>query len=88
MATASDAERLRSATARDEVTGPLILSICPILTYVSRGAGIDDTGNYQLTGPDGGEIAMVERRLEEDGLLLDTPFLRRLRAEGALMGRR
>jgi len=33
-------------------------------------------------------IAMVERRLEEGGLLLDTPFLRRLRAEGALMGRR
>ena len=31
---------------------------------------------------------MVERRLEEDELLLDTPFLRRLRAEGALMGRR
>ena len=88
MATASDSERLRSATARDEVTGPLILSICPILTYVSRGAGIDDTGNYQLTGPDGGEIAMVEGRLEQDRLLLETPFLRRLRAEGALMGRR
>ena len=33
-------------------------------------------------------IAMVERRLEEDGLLLDMPFLRRLRAEGAIMGRR
>jgi len=33
-------------------------------------------------------VAMIERRLEEDGLLLDTPFLRRLRAEGALMGRR
>jgi hypothetical protein len=31
---------------------------------------------------------MVERRLEEDELLLDTPFLRRLREEGALMGRR
>lgn len=31
---------------------------------------------------------MVERLLEEDGLLLDTPFLRRLRAEGALMARR
>jgi hypothetical protein len=33
-------------------------------------------------------IAMVERLLEEDGLLLDTPFLRRMRAEGALMARR
>jgi hypothetical protein len=55
---------------------------------VGHGAGIDDTENYQLTGPDGGEIAMVEGRLEQDGLLLDTPFLRRLRAEGALMGRR
>lgn len=33
-------------------------------------------------------IAMVERLLEDDGLLLDTPFLRRLRAEGALMARR
>ena len=130
---------------------------------MGRGAGIDDTGNYQLTGPDGAVtlswhyqvvrlwamqaeelvavgrpallalvgqthierpdvllpqvvthmrnvsnaemrgrlltalvalisqeemIAMVERRLEEGGLLLDTPFLRRLRAEGALMGRR
>jgi hypothetical protein len=31
---------------------------------------------------------MVERRLEEDGLLLDTPYLRRMRAEGALMARR
>ena len=47
---------------------------------------IGDTGNYQLTGPDSGEIAMVERRIEEDRLLLDTPFLRPLRAEGALMG--
>jgi hypothetical protein len=33
-------------------------------------------------------IAMVERLLEEDGLLLDTPYLRRMRAEGALMARR
>jgi hypothetical protein len=33
-------------------------------------------------------IAMVERLLEEGGLLLDTPFLRRMRAEGALMARR
>jgi hypothetical protein len=33
-------------------------------------------------------IAMVERLLEDDGLLLDTPFLRRLRAEGALIARR
>ena len=33
-------------------------------------------------------IAMVERLLEEDGLLLDTPFLRRMRAEGALIARR
>ena len=31
---------------------------------------------------------MVERLLEEDGLLLDTPYLRRMRAEGALMARR
>ena len=33
-------------------------------------------------------ITMVERLLEEDGLLLDTPYLRRMRAEGALMARR
>ena len=33
-------------------------------------------------------VAMIERRLEEDGLLLDTPYLRRMRAEGALMARR
>ena len=33
-------------------------------------------------------IAMVGRLLEEDGLLLDTPYLRRMRAEGALMARR
>ena len=33
-------------------------------------------------------IAMVERLLEEDRLLLDTPYLRRMRAEGALMARR
>ena len=31
---------------------------------------------------------MTERLLEDDGLLLDTPFLRRLRAEGALSARR
>jgi hypothetical protein len=33
-------------------------------------------------------MAMVERLLEDDGLRLDTPYLRRMRAEGALMARR
>jgi hypothetical protein len=139
------------------------LDVWSAVLYVGRGAGIDDTGNYQLTGPDGAVtlswhyqvvrlwtmpaeelvavgrpallaligqthieapevllpqvvthmrsvsniemrgrlltalvalisqeemIAMVERLLEEDGLLLDTPYLRRMRAEGALMARR
>jgi predicted transposase YdaD len=139
------------------------LDVWSAVLYVGRGAGIDDTGNYQLTGPDGvvtlswhyqvvrlwamqaeelvavgrpallalvGQthieapevllpqvvaqmrnvsdvemrgrlltalvalipqeeiIAMVERLLEEDRLLLDTPYLRRMRAEGALMARR
>ena len=139
------------------------LDVWSAVLYVGRGAGLDDTGNYQLTGPDGvvtlswhyqvvrlwamqaeelvavgrpallalvGQthieapevllprvvtrirnvsdaeirgrlltalvalipqeeiIAMVERLLEEDRLLLDTPFLRRMRAEGALMARR
>jgi hypothetical protein len=31
---------------------------------------------------------MVERLVKREELLLDTPFLRRLRAEGALMARR
>ena len=31
---------------------------------------------------------MTERLLEDDGLLLDTPFLRRIRAEGVLSARR
>jgi hypothetical protein len=139
------------------------LDVWSVVLYVGRGAGIDDTGSYQLTGPDGAVtlswhyqvvrlwamqaeelvtvgrpallalggqthierpdillpqivtyirnvsdvemrgrlltalvalisqeemIAMVERLLEEDRLLLDTPFLRRMRAEGALMARR
>jgi hypothetical protein len=139
------------------------LDVWSAVLYVGRNAGIDDTGNYQLTGPDGAVtlswhyqvvrlsamqaeelvavgrpallslvgqthieapevllpqvvaqmrnvsdvemrgrlltalvalisqeemIAMVERLLEEDRLLLDTPFLRRMRAEGALMARR
>jgi hypothetical protein len=139
------------------------LDVWSAVLYVGRGAGIDDTGRYQLTGPGGAVtlswhyqvvrlwamqaeelvatgrpallalvgqthieapevllpqvvthmrsvsdadmrgrlltalvalisqeemIAMVERLLEEDGLLLDTPFLRRMRAEGALMARR
>jgi len=139
------------------------LDVWSAVLYVGRGAGIDDTGNYQLIGPDGAVtlswyyqvvrlwamqaeelvavgrpallalvgqtqierpevllpqivthirnvsdveirgrlltalvalisqeeiIAMVERLLEEDGLLLDTPYLRRMRAEGALMARR
>ena len=139
------------------------LDVWSAVLYVGRGAGLDDTGHYQLTGPDGAVtlswhyqvvrlwamqaeelvavgrpallalvgqthieapevllpqvvaqmrnvpdvemrgrlltalvalisqeeiIAMVERLLEEDGLLLDTPYLRRMRAEGALMARR
>ena len=139
------------------------LDVWSVVLYVGRGAGLGDTGDYQLTGPDGAVmlswryqvirlwempaeelmavgrpallalvgqthierpevllpqvvaymrkvpdvevrgrlltalvalmseeemIAMVERLLEEDGLLLDTPFLRRMRAEGALMARR
>ena len=139
------------------------LDVWSAVLDVARGAGLDDTGNYQLTGPDGvftlswhyqvvrlwamqaeelvavgrpallalvGQthietpevllpqvvthirnvsdadmrgrlltalvalipqeemIAMVERLLEEDGLPLDTPSLRRMRTEGALMARR
>jgi len=139
------------------------LDVWSVVLYVGRGAGIGDTGDHQLTGPDGAVtlswryqvvrlwemqaeellvmgrpallalvgqthierpdvvlpqvveymrnvsdvevrgrlltalvalisqeemIAMVERLLEDDGLLLDTPFLRRLRAEGALTARR
>jgi predicted transposase YdaD len=139
------------------------LEVWSVVLYVGRGAGLGDTGDYQLTAPDGAAAlswryqvvrlwempaeelltmgrpallalvgqtridrpevllpqvvarmrsvpdaemrgrllttlvalisqeemtAMVERLLEEDGLLLDTPFVRRMRTEGALMARR
>ena len=71
----------------------MVARSCCILSFKGEPATSHEMRRRVLTAlvtliPQEEMIAMVERLLEEDGLLLDTPYLRRMRAEGALMARR